>query len=315
MVSIIIPTFNRAHLIGETLNSILAQTFLDWECIIVDDGSTDHTEKVVESYIKKDNRFKYHQRPKEHLPGGNGARNYGLKKATGTYVVFFDSDDLMTTDHIEVKINAIHNSNYDYVISKTKNISGIDERLEVWYALIRTDFTAENYIMQHINWLTPDVCIKNKLAKSISFNEVLKSGQEYNYFSKLVMKSVNALFVEKHLTLRRIHEQSIRSGLKNRPEKMISAYVAFWVTYLDIRDDANTQIKKRLLFICITMIYKDSTIRYPHQFSLIKTVFKEFGIWEGINFVLMLYFNKYFKKGYTFRQNIKKKIVEKQFSN
>ena len=261
MVSIIIPTFNRAHLIGETLNSILAQTFLDWECIIVDDGSTDHTEKVVESYIKKDNRFKYHQRPKEHLPGGNGARNYGLKKATGTYVVFFDSDDLMTTDHIEVKINAIHNSNYDYVISKTKNISGIDERLEVWYALIRTDFTAENYIMQHINWLTPDVCIKNKLAKSISFNEVLKSGQEYNYFSKLVMKSVNALFVEKHLTLRRIHEQSIRSGLKNRPEKMISAYVAFWVTYLDIRDDANTQIKKRLLFICITMIYKDSTIR------------------------------------------------------
>ena len=55
LVSIIIPTYNRAHLISETLDSILAQTYINWECIIVDDGSTDATGKVINEYIKRDN--------------------------------------------------------------------------------------------------------------------------------------------------------------------------------------------------------------------------------------------------------------------
>ena len=63
LISIIIPTFNRAHLIGETLDSVLAQTYPNWECIIVDDGSTDTTDEVVGEYVKKDSRFLYHHRP------------------------------------------------------------------------------------------------------------------------------------------------------------------------------------------------------------------------------------------------------------
>ena len=68
LVSIIIPTYNRAHLIGETLDSVLAQTYQNWECIIVDDGSSDNTDDVVNDYVKKDPRFKYYYRPDEHLP-------------------------------------------------------------------------------------------------------------------------------------------------------------------------------------------------------------------------------------------------------
>jgi glycosyltransferase involved in cell wall biosynthesis len=79
LVSVIIPTYNRAHLIGETLDSVLAQTYTNWECIIVDDGSSDNTDEFVGKYVKKDSRFKYYHRPEEHLPGGNGARNYGFK--------------------------------------------------------------------------------------------------------------------------------------------------------------------------------------------------------------------------------------------
>ena len=61
LVSIIIPTYNRAHLIGETLDSVVAQTYLNWECIIVDDGSSDNTDEVVGKYVEKDpllNHFK-----------------------------------------------------------------------------------------------------------------------------------------------------------------------------------------------------------------------------------------------------------------
>lgn len=61
LISIIIPTYNRSHLIRETLDSILAQTHKNWECIVVDDGSTDETEDVLNEYVKKDNRFQYHK--------------------------------------------------------------------------------------------------------------------------------------------------------------------------------------------------------------------------------------------------------------
>ena len=71
LISIIIPTYNRAHLIGETLNSLLAQTYKDWECIIVDDGSTDDTNNVVEEYVAQDNRFIFVYRPRDRRKGAN----------------------------------------------------------------------------------------------------------------------------------------------------------------------------------------------------------------------------------------------------
>jgi len=101
LISIIIPTYNRAHLIGETLDSIIAQTYQNWECIVVDDGSDDDTEEVMKSYIQNDNRIYYYHRPEEHLPGGNGARNFGFEKSTGEYIQWFDSDDLMEPNSIK----------------------------------------------------------------------------------------------------------------------------------------------------------------------------------------------------------------------
>src|SRR5690554_298609 len=95
LVSIIIPTFNRAHIIEETLDSVLAQTYKNWECIVVDDGSTDDTEEVMAEYMAKDSRFQYHHRPEDRLPGGNAARNYGFEVSKGEYVNWLDSDDIL----------------------------------------------------------------------------------------------------------------------------------------------------------------------------------------------------------------------------
>ncbi len=95
LVSIIIPTFNRAHLIGETLDSVLAQTYENWECIIVDDGSTDNTAEVVNGYIQKDSRFQFYHRPIEKINGASSCRNFGLSLSKGVFVIFLDSDDLL----------------------------------------------------------------------------------------------------------------------------------------------------------------------------------------------------------------------------
>jgi glycosyltransferase involved in cell wall biosynthesis len=126
LVSIIIPTYNRAHLIGETLDSLVAQTYLNWECIIVDDGSSDNTDEVIGEHVNKDSRFKYYHRPEVHLPGGNGARNYGFKMSKGEYVNWFSSDDLMVAEKLEVKVKAMLENEVDFMVGGNAEIISLD---------------------------------------------------------------------------------------------------------------------------------------------------------------------------------------------
>ena len=95
--SIIIPTYNRATLIAKAIDSVIAQTFLDWELLIIDDGSTDNTSEVVEAY--KDSRIKYiFQKNAER----SAARNNGINKATGNYICFLDSDDYYLPQRLQL---------------------------------------------------------------------------------------------------------------------------------------------------------------------------------------------------------------------
>ena len=102
--SILIPTHNRADVIGETLESVLSQTEADWECVIVDDGSTDHTRAVADSWHARDSRFRYAWH--ESAPGGRDAkvvavRNFCLSQARGALIAFLDDDDVWLPTYLE----------------------------------------------------------------------------------------------------------------------------------------------------------------------------------------------------------------------
>ncbi|WP_298392061.1 glycosyltransferase family 2 protein [Flavobacterium sp.] len=98
LVSIIIPCYNQSKFLPETLESVLKQTYTNWECIIVNDGSPDNTEEVAQQWCKKDERFIY---LKKENGGLSSARNAGLKIAQGDYIQFLDSDDLLEKDKIK----------------------------------------------------------------------------------------------------------------------------------------------------------------------------------------------------------------------
>ncbi|WMI69845.1 glycosyltransferase [Mangrovimonas sp. YM274] len=105
LTSIIIPTFNREDLIKKALDSVISQTNKNWECIVVDDGSTDNTLKVLEEYTKRDKRIQWFKRDR----GPKGAptcRNIGLEKANGDYVIYLDSDDFLMPYCLEQRVNA-----------------------------------------------------------------------------------------------------------------------------------------------------------------------------------------------------------------
>lgn len=105
-VSIILPTYNRANQVGKAIESVLAQTYEDFELIVVDDGSTDETEKVVTSY--KDCRIRYHRMPENG--GQSRARNCGMKLARYDYLAFEDSDDLWRPGKLKAQMEAMRNA-------------------------------------------------------------------------------------------------------------------------------------------------------------------------------------------------------------
>lgn len=97
-VSIIVPCFKQAEYLPETLDSVLAQTFQNWECVIVNDGSPDNTEEVVRQYLERDDRFDY---IKQVNKGPAAARNTGIEKSHGEFIVPLDADDLLAPTYLE----------------------------------------------------------------------------------------------------------------------------------------------------------------------------------------------------------------------
>lgn len=131
LVSIIIPTYNRSHTLGETLDSVLNQIYPNWECIIIDDGSTDKTEELVSSYVNKDARFQFHHRPKGRTKGANACRNYGFELSKGELIQWLDSDDLLDDSKLKSQVFELANCHYtslaicrwEYFGNKNKNIT------------------------------------------------------------------------------------------------------------------------------------------------------------------------------------------------
>lgn len=111
LVSIIIPTFNRKDLLCETLNSVKNQIFENWECIVVDDGSTDSTEEMIKELIEADERFNFFKKPISYPKGASFSRNFGFNESRGDYIQWLDDDDLLSENKIFAQIRELKKMN------------------------------------------------------------------------------------------------------------------------------------------------------------------------------------------------------------
>lgn len=241
LVSIIIPTYNRAHLIGETLESVIIQSYKNWECIVVDDGSNDHTHELLEFYCEKDSRIKFYQRPPERPKGANACRNYGFEMSAGNFVNWFDDDDIMVPEFVEKKLFSFKDAALDFIISKSVNFKDPDpadiiDRNEYFYKFDKHKVTHFNYLSQKINWLTYDFMCRREIVESLKFNEKLNSAQERNFFTRLTCGTVKTKIIDEFLTLRRIHPQSIQSHLKQKTTLRIEEdFFFYFETWKDLK--------------------------------------------------------------------------------
>ena len=184
-VSIIIPAYNQDKFLGETIESILSQTYKDFECIIIDDGSTDKTKDIVRKY-SDDDRIKYFYQDNIGLAG---ARNTGIKMAKGKYLHFLDSDDL------------VHKNFYKDMRSKLELEPGIDLLSCAWDLIdengrvisskigpVKSDDHLKDLILQNI-FPVHSIILKSKVLEGIGpFNEELSALEDWDLWLRAALR-------------------------------------------------------------------------------------------------------------------------------
>lgn len=128
LVSIIMPSYNTANYIGESINCVINQTYKNWELIIIDDCSTDNTDKIVAEFLNN-KRIKYLKNKKNF--GAAISRNRALKEAKGKWIAFLDSDDLWKEEKLEKQIGFMEENNYDFSYTYYEEINENGEKLNV----------------------------------------------------------------------------------------------------------------------------------------------------------------------------------------
>lgn len=210
LVSIIIPVYNRADLIGETLDSIIAQTYQNWECIVVDDGSTDNTKEVISTYCEKDLRIQLYDRPHSMPKSGNSCRNYGYEKSTGDLINFFDSDDIVLPNFLASRVPLFSDNiqivfaSYEYVDAELQYIRTP--------SFERKNSLINDYIFWRFPILTPSALIRKKyLADKKLFDHKIKRGQETNFYLNILpnLEEDQFVFIDVPTFLYRQHGNTI----------------------------------------------------------------------------------------------------------
>jgi glycosyltransferase involved in cell wall biosynthesis len=212
-VTIIMATYNRASFIVETLESIRNQVFTDWECLIIDDGGMDNTAEVIAPVLEQDKRFQFLKRPDVYLKGLPGCRNYGLDLAKGEYIIFFDDDDIVHPQNLELSvlelsrnevsfcryIREVFYDTFDYKFDYSKDYSSF--------------FIDKNDVFRLLNQDLPfnscAVLWKKECFLENKYTEYLSHAEEWELYSRILSTGIKGISIEKSLFFARKHSNSM----------------------------------------------------------------------------------------------------------
>lgn len=209
LVSIIMPSYNTARYISESIESVLSQTYTNWELIIVDDCSTDNTDDIVKPYLE-DNRIKYLKNEKNS--GAAISRNYALREAKGRWIAFLDSDDLWLPQKLEKQIEFMEKNNYSFSYTAYEQIDEASQNLniQVWGPKKINKRGQYNFCWQGCLTVMYD-------AEKIGLIQIedLKKNNDYAMWLK-VIKKANCYLLGECLAKYRIRKGSISRHSKHK---------------------------------------------------------------------------------------------------
>lgn len=206
-VSVIIPTYNAANYITEAIDSVLSQTFIDYEVIVVDDGSTDNTRDIIRKYNGK---IKYTYQKNS---GTSAARNTAIRESRGEYLAFLDADDLWLPEKLEVQVKFLdQNPDLAFVCSDSYVIDKSQKIINIWAKGIRNYETFESLYEENFVLILTVLMRKSCLLNVGGFDEELIISQDYDLWLRIAKK-----YKFKHLNIPlakyRLHQNNISRNI------------------------------------------------------------------------------------------------------
>ena len=230
--SIIIPTYNRASLIAQTIASVQSQIFTDWECIVVDDGSVDNTRNVIKNITDKDSRIRYiYQNNAER----SVARNNGIENSTGDYICFLDSDDYYKENHLMILNESIISSNFNQGMFFT-NYFFLDKGKQSIPLIPSLKGDIINYLC--FNPIIPArVCIHKAILKNKRFDEDIVIVEDLLLWLKIAFEHP-VIQIERETVVYNIHADNSINIKNNAAQKRLNGLYLFF----NRNEDANKKI-------------------------------------------------------------------------
>lgn len=309
LVSIIIPTYNRGHLIEETLDSIIAQTYTNWECIVVDDGSIDTTAQLLAEYCKKDTRFQFYHRPIYRPKGANTCRNFGFEMSKGDYVFWFDSDDIMLNIALAKFIEKFEND--DNVVAVVSKVRKFKNKLKL---LNESNIISKNiiddYLIGHVIFYPSGIIWKKNflLKQNELYDEAISNLDDWDFNLRMLYEKPKIEKVELPLILYRVHDNSLSKEInKLNSIEIKSEFKAREKHVILLKNNkmASVKILKKFILLRYKYLLRKALLQQsPLKYYLLKqTIVKELGLFYFLDCLKTLVgFAIYstFNKGYRF---------------
>ncbi|CDF80032.1 glycosyltransferase (GT2) [Formosa agariphila KMM 3901] len=218
-VSIIVPCYKQAHFLDETLESVLLQTYTNWECIIVNDGSPDHTEDVAKVWLTRDPRFSYIKKENGGLPS---ARNTGVKNCKGNIILALDSDDVLHIDFLIKLVPVLLNDSSLGIVSCYRKFFKYDKTKTF------KNFTESGSDYKDImygNRLMPSSIYRKECWEEVGgYDEkMIKGFEDWEFWVNITKRGWKFTFVEEFLFYyRRTETSMLLDTMENHEESNIS---------------------------------------------------------------------------------------------
>lgn len=267
-ISVVIPVYNGAMTIGRALDSLLTQTHTDFEVLVVNDGSQDNTQDVVQGYCKKDSRFQLISYEKNR--GVSYARNQGLKAATGKWISLLDADDWMAPQRLERLLNATGILQADIVFDNLKiihpqsqdiiEITCFGDKGATLELTLQELFESDTpYMHFAIGYVSPFLRTEFFRENNITYNEAYTLSEDFTLLAEAFLNGATAYvlpFADYYYTYKPAgnQKQSAYTLLDNKYDQVITACNSFMTKYKDqVPDQAYRAIERRRdLFKCLS---------------------------------------------------------------
>ena len=268
-VSVIIPVINREKLITQTLESLKAQSYSQWETIIVDDGSTDATCKVTKRYINDDPRFRLINKKSSQNKGQQASRNIGIREALGDFLIFLDSDDLLSSNCLESRIDFMRkNPELDFAVfpqlifhnemDDNKTLINIETKEDAIDRFLRLAHHA-----QDVPWLsTSAIWRKLSLARNdLYWDENIVWDDVWFHFKAIVYGLKFKMVSSKPDCYYRMHDEARAGDIIHTPEGLLSHedMLLKMYTILEKKKLANDERKQAIRRIFFWVVIEEYT--------------------------------------------------------